>query len=456
MLIDDEFGVMTGGDDKAFSEVANCDAVVNLSNLPGDDLKHFLEEFSINSEFLDLSSLSGSTSVLAYLLHPEDASSADSCFMRQTAISKLLLVKDQVLKQLEKTETDIDLFENELKKLKCDEYERSYLQQSSSKVDSDSKKNDICQISTKSPVDGLLRSSEEHTSITAKVCSSSTVSVSAIVSSVDAEPMGKLHGEDTVLGGFSPGAVNSDFRESVTVEKGPSDPSNLHVEIHEGSSSVMPDVDLKLPSVVGNEQASVHGGYTASGLGASDRPGFSAMNFGQDFQNITASIIACNQESAKKASQVLDVGFSSNSSALQTSGANDRSSDQEKELLIRNKIGVRKCFLKFKEKVLALKYRAFQHLWKEDLQLLHIRKHRSKSHRRIELNCRSSQNVMQKSRSFLRSRSPLFGKHIMMFFFSTCSSLCCLFVGHQSNGPMREFVDIYPSSILAHFQIDSN
>ncbi|CAA6654775.1 unnamed protein product [Spirodela intermedia] len=398
-----------GGDDKVFSEVANSDAIINLCNLPGDDIKHFLEEFSINSEFLDLSSLSGSTSVLAYMLHPEDASSADSCFMRQTAMNKLLLVKDQVLKQLEKTELDIDLFEYELKKLKRDECKRGYLEQSSSKLDSDSKKNDICQISTKSPVDDLLRSPEEHTSIAAKVSGSSPVLVSAVVSSVGTEPLGELYGEDTVLGGFSPGTVKSDFRESVPVEKGPSDPSTLQVTIHDGSSSVMPDADLRFPSVVGSEQGSVHGGFTTPGLGASGCPVFSAMNFGQDFQNVTASIIACNQESAKKASQVLDAGFSSNSSAFQTSGSHDKFSDQEKELLIRSKIGVRKCFLKFKEKLLALKYRAFQHLWKEDLQLLHIKKHRSKSHRRIELNCRSSQNVMQKSRSFLRSKSPLSG-----------------------------------------------
>ncbi|KAL2896604.1 Nuclear receptor corepressor 1 [Bienertia sinuspersici] len=71
---------------------------------------------------------------------------------------------------------------------------------------------------------------------------------------------------------------------------------------------------------------------------------------------------------------------------------------------VRERFLKRKRFLKFKERVISLKYRAFHHLWKEDLRLLSLRSHRSKPQKKLELSSRALQTGSQKHRSSIRSR----------------------------------------------------
>ncbi|GJZ07137.1 hypothetical protein Tco_0540930, partial [Tanacetum coccineum] len=53
-------------------------------------------------------------------------------------------------------------------------------------------------------------------------------------------------------------------------------------------------------------------------------------------------------------------------------------------LVLKKKFTMRKRFLKFKERVLTFKFRAFQHSWKEDLRLLALKKCGSKSYKKLE------------------------------------------------------------------------
>ena len=80
-------------------------------------------------------------------------------------------------------------------------------------------------------------------------------------------------------------------------------------------------------------------------------------------------------------------------------------------LQVKEKFVQRKRFLKFKERVITLKFKAFQHLWKEDMRLLSIRKHRAKPQKKFELSLRSVHNGYQKHRSSIRSRFSSPGKH---------------------------------------------
>ena len=313
--------LIAGGEDKAFSEVANSDVVIYL----GDDIRQFLDELSISSDYLDLNSPIVSTSKLETDGCPRGDSSC---------IAKLLLVKDRVLKQLEKTELDIDSFENELKKLNGDK-----LQTIPKPDNSDANKND-------NPED-QTQFFEDQSGTSPKPLSESS----------------QQHEGDNVPGNFSPATLESNCEES------------LHVEVAEEGDPFGSD-------------------------------------FGQEFESITSSIIASNQEHSKRVSHALDARTPSSSPAFQTSESNDNFSDQEKELLMKKMIGVRKYNLKFKEQVLALKYRALSHMWKEDVQVLQIKKQRSRSCRKIEPN-RPSPHITQKTRSFVRSRLPLHGKYTM-------------------------------------------
>ncbi|XP_042521193.1 uncharacterized protein LOC122094676 isoform X2 [Macadamia integrifolia] len=107
-----------GVDDKPYSKVANVDNdMSNLSDSPAQGFQNSLEEFSFSLENLETNPMNNLSSLLADLLQAEDASSGDSCFVRSTGTNKLLLIKCDILKAVEKTEYEIDLFESELKKL---------------------------------------------------------------------------------------------------------------------------------------------------------------------------------------------------------------------------------------------------------------------------------------------------------------------------------------------------
>lgn len=72
--------------------------------------------------------------------------------------------------------------------------------------------------------------------------------------------------------------------------------------------------------------------------------------------------------------------------------------------LIRKKIAMRKRFLRFKERVITLKFRAFQYSWKEDLRLLSVRRVGAKSQKRLESSSRTGYNDHQKHRAPIHLR----------------------------------------------------
>ncbi|MQL81772.1 hypothetical protein Taro_014238 [Colocasia esculenta] len=395
-----------GEEDKYFCQIGNTDASTYLSDSPCHDSIHFLENFSITSENLDLSALSQISSLLTDLLHMEDACSAGSNFMHRTAVSKLMLLKRTVLKQLEKTETEIDSFENELKKLnfKC---ERSELQMSL-KVDSESERSDPCQRSLKLPIDHLSSSSGGQASVVNKASShSESLLASAVIPSVGNGHMEVLLGEANEHGDFSPDDVDSESLYSSSREKETSHSDSPKAAVLEAGA--MSDTDQPLPSVMGN--GPVDG---ALDVRTSGDVVCLALNFGQEFRNLTASVMAANRESAKRASEILDISFQSNCFSSKAVYSCDSVLDKQNESHIRNKLAMHKYLLRFKERALTLKFRVFQRLWREDLHLLSIRKHRSKSQKKFELNCRSSQNGSHKNRSSLRSRVALSGNSTLI------------------------------------------
>uniref|UniRef100_A0A1D1XWG5 Nuclear receptor corepressor 1 n=3 Tax=Anthurium amnicola TaxID=1678845 RepID=A0A1D1XWG5_9ARAE len=379
-----------GGEDKYFTKVANTDASITPSNSPSHDSQHCLENFSINSEHLDHSSLSDISSVLTDLLLPENACSIGSHFMRHTAMSKLLLLKDNILKQLEKTESEIDLFENELKKLnsECERNDASTLKMSSGYEGSDP-----CQRLSKMSVDYLLQSSGEHATANGPLC--------------------ELIRAANDQGDSSLNAVESDSLDATLKGIEASDSVSLKAAVLETGSSALSDSDHLFPSISGNEQAAVCGVGSPPDVGTGSYDAYPAVNSALECCSLAAAIMALNRESAKRASEALDIPFRTISSQFQAVGSFDNLLDKQEDSRIRNKLAMHKRSLRFKERALAFKYRALQHMWKEDLRVLSMKKHRPKSQRRFELNFRSSQNGSQKNRS-LRSRFVLSGSSTLV------------------------------------------
>jgi len=122
-----------------------------------------------------------------------------------------------------------------------------------------------------------------------------------------------------------------------------------------------------------------------------------------------ALIMASNKDAAKRASQVFDGALATGIQQFDIWGSDRRLLCRKNDVHVREQLALQKHQLKFKERVLTLKFRVFHHLWREDLRLLSVRKQRPKSQKRIELSSLSSQSSTQKHRSSLRSRFTLPG-----------------------------------------------
>eukprot|EP01018_Ginkgo_biloba_P013655 Gb_00676 [translate_table: standard] len=112
-----------------------------------------------------------------------------------------------------------------------------------------------------------------------------------------------------------------------------------------------------------------------------------------DSANPAFSILAANKELAREASEVFEkllptsvpgtCGILS-SGIIGSSGiAHERYREEMDAKIIDHR-----HFLNFKERALALKFRALKHLWKEGQFLLPTRKHRARAQRRTEISCR--------------------------------------------------------------------
>ncbi|KAK1284234.1 hypothetical protein QJS10_CPB21g01217 [Acorus calamus] len=107
-----------GMEDKSFAKASNNEQeAVNSVNSVQHVVDNFSEKFSSILEKLDHKSNESINSLIHDLLQHEDASSGDSSYIRNSAMRKLLLLKDGVSKELEKAESEIDMLEIEIKSL---------------------------------------------------------------------------------------------------------------------------------------------------------------------------------------------------------------------------------------------------------------------------------------------------------------------------------------------------
>ncbi|KAF8397655.1 hypothetical protein HHK36_016575 [Tetracentron sinense] len=388
-----------GLEDKPFAKASNIDNDTSnlLSGSPDHGFQNFPEGFYVNVEHLELNPISNWSSLLVELLQSNDANSGDSSFVRSTAMNKLLLLKSHTLKALEKTECEIDSFENELKSLKLEAYTSCPCPTASNslQVDCVSKS---CEVETASKVFPrpaplqFVSSSDMHME-KPLLCNGTLVEVRAEVKDEDID---------------SPGTATSKFIEPLSLEKVVSPFDMLkHGECSRVDAAMSTASEGKcLVPYVERNTAGVAGFGDENHLieRSSSAHVSSDGSLLIDGENILHDLIfASNKDSASRASEVFNKLLPNECSGIDIWGATGFSCRQD-DSIIKEKLAKKKCNLRFKERVLTLKFRAFQHLWKEDLRLLSIRKYRAKSQKRFELSSRTSHTGYLKHRASIRSR----------------------------------------------------
>ncbi|XP_042505940.1 uncharacterized protein LOC122082443 isoform X2 [Macadamia integrifolia] len=404
-----------GVDDKSYNKVADIDNdMSNLSDSPDQGFQNFLEEFPVSLENLELNPLNNLSSLLSDLVQAEDASSGDSCFVRSTGTNKLLLLKSDILKAIEKTEYEIDLFDSELKSLNLEL--------------------EIGGFCLRGPSSLQVISVPKHCT---EVCDASNVlpttaplQVAAAGEVLEEKPM--IHNDTLVdvctgVGDEdidSPRTSTSKFVEPPCVKNPDSsadvakhEESSMGLEVASsttaGGQSLLPS-DKKRPaaSVSGAAESNhrveinVSGVEEANNLVKINSSAQISSNLGPHSGKeckLHSSIFASNKDNARKAFEVFNKLLPSEQHEVDIWGASCAFNLQNR-VLVKKKLATRKCFLRFKERILTMKFRAIQYLWKDDMRLLSRRKSRSKFQRRFEMSSRVSHAGHQKNRSSIRSR----------------------------------------------------
>ncbi|XP_022990202.1 uncharacterized protein LOC111487165 isoform X2 [Cucurbita maxima] len=359
-------GSSPGGDEKS-SGKASSDNDVNNFGSPGSGFQNQYEGSpASNLEKLDRFSIPNLGSPLSQLLQSTDSTSVDSRVVSFTALSKLLAYKKEISKVLEMTETEIDLLENELKGLRSGS--KGYF-------------SSIPLASISLPVGD--KCFEEHNNVTDMIPPVATLPV-----------------------------VTSTNNNSITMPHSTSDSEEVHADVKENDQSdakesVIMKEKLTLTgcSVEDNVVASVDNNMLIKSEGLALEPISSDIYEYADEggDNVFDLILASNKKSAREASEALIRLLPANEQKIDIWSTNACSQNQ---CSMKERFAKRKKLLRFKERVIALKFRAYQSLWKESLHVPPVRNLRTKSQKKYQLSLWTNYSAYQKNRSSIRFRMP--------------------------------------------------
>ncbi|KAI4346356.1 hypothetical protein L6164_007258 [Bauhinia variegata] len=363
-----------GVDDKLFGKAPNVDNdISNLCSSPGPGFQ--------NLEKLDVNSLGNLASSIYELLQYDDRSS----------MNKLLIWKADVSKVLEVTETEIDSLENELKSL-----------------NSGSGGSCPCPSALGSLREGnSAKSCEEHAGGSDKIYWPEPLHVvSSADPGVDKMPLSNnlcsshanLMEEDI----DSPGTATSKFIEPLPLVNIVSSGDMVQHDNCSGDLDRIHSTSMKCLMACTNKVEASLSAFGDGCMSKGIKDGVGATS-GAAENVLCNTIIHSNKESANRACQVFDKLLPKDCCMTGNMGAVSDLNNIS-GTLIKRRLAERKQFANFKERVIAIKFRALHHLWKEDMRLLSVRKCRPKSHKKLEVSLRTTNNGYQKHRSSIRSR----------------------------------------------------
>ncbi|CAN1338471.1 Nuclear receptor corepressor 1 [Linum perenne] len=374
-----------GIEDKVFCKAVNVDNdASNLCGSPGVGSQGHFEGFSFNLETLDMNSIPNLGSSLIEMIQSEDLCSVDSSFVKSTRMNKLLVWKGDALKALEATETEIDMLENELKLLKSDSKNKLScplpLNSLAMSVDAIAcgKQENICGDYLRPPPLQMLSSMDE--------------AVGGIPNPDDDFEDGCAKDDDI----DSPGTATSKFVEPVLSVRTLSDTVRCiqHSDVAATESSNL--VHKKQRAVSACDVSIIH---------CNNNVLFSATKSSvvDGYSNLCTAILASNKGSACTADEEFNRLLPREPCSVDCSGLGTRMFVQT-DASIMKKFLMRRRFLKFKEKMVALKFKALQHLWREDMHLISIKKFKAKSQKKLGSSLRPVHNMHKKHRSSSRMR----------------------------------------------------
>ncbi|XP_065870415.1 uncharacterized protein [Euphorbia lathyris] len=379
-----------GLEEKSFGKAINVDNdVINLCGSPSTGSQSHAESFSFNLEVLEGTSI---TNLLVELLQYHD-SSVDSSFVRSTVMNKLLMLRDDLSKTLEITESEIDSLENELKSLKFESGSRCPCPEVSSSLPTEVNAKLCGEQATAS--NNIVRPSP----LQVLSCGAENVEEVPLCNNVLDEVHCGIKDDDV----DSPGTATSKFIEPVSIAKtvsSPCDPVKLHE--YSGDTNVFhsPTVVSK-PFLPCTNEVGI--GASACRDIESKESGSVSSDLSYAEDNLCNLILAANKESASRASEIFSNLLPKDQYKIDFSEVSNVAS-WKNDAIVRELFASRKRLMKFKERVVTLKFKAFHHLWKEDLRLLSIRKYPAKSQKKYESSLRTTQCVFQKNRSSIRLR----------------------------------------------------
>ncbi|XP_074276362.1 uncharacterized protein LOC141600084 [Silene latifolia] len=372
----------------------------------GDDFNNFsasliplsekqTEGMQFNLEKLELNLIANLSSLLDELLHVDEQFSTDSGLMRSSALSKLLLWKGEISKTLELTETETDSLETELKSL-----------------NGNSSQGIPCSdLSKYSPIDDKNVHGDGPNGFARPLplgvgSSEDIIMESALPSHYARDNHAESKGEH--IG--SPGTATSEFSELFFAQKAVSpcgwqNSCSSDSEFGKSSGTTLENVhtcDNK--RTIEGTHRHVNGEKAikdASVAAVVENP--HVCDKKED--NICDLILASNKETSCIASEMLTKLLPDDNTDNRARGMEAcRRSCLTPDITIKKKFWSRKQLLRFKERVISLKYRAFYHLWKEDLCLDSLRNHRLKSHKKLDATSQTLHKGKQKRRSAVRAR----------------------------------------------------
>ncbi|KAE8683263.1 Serine carboxypeptidase-like 27 isoform 1 [Hibiscus syriacus] len=386
-----------GVEEKSFGKAANIDNDINLCGSLSIGSQIHLEGSSFNLENLDINSIIINMGSSLDLLQHDDPWTVYSSFVRSTAINKLLLLKGDVLKALEMTESEIDSLENEFKWLKGDSRSECPCPATSSSLPAEEHGRACGE--QEAPSSMIPRPAP----LKIDTCADPLVKNLPLCNAV-LEEVNDVKDEDI----DSPGTATSKFVEPSSLEKAVS-PSDI-VKLHECSGD-LGSVQLKTTEVIlatgsGNEGTAATISVEGSLLRKidNDAPVSESSSSDAGGENVMyKTILAANKELANVASEVFNKLLPKDFYGVAISEIANVAHMQS-DTTIRGKITMRKHYLRFKERVLALKFKAFQNARKEDMRLLSMRQCRVKAQKKYELSLRSIHGGYQKHQSSIPSR----------------------------------------------------
>ncbi|KAG8390634.1 hypothetical protein BUALT_Bualt01G0103900 [Buddleja alternifolia] len=376
-----------GIEEKESVKAATTDhTTTNLSCSPSIMSQTHYEGPTFNLENLERTSIASLSNLINELVQADDPSSVETSYVRTTSMNKLLVLKVDVLKAIEMTESEIDTLETELKSLASEPRSCCLYPAASSSQ----------------PGDCHLRPSEEQATASnftvrpapLQVVSSGDTIVKNMPAAAEEGHVGSK-GEEI----DSPGSATSKFVED-TFPPETAECAEGFVNLEADNSSDLEDKCLK-NDISGEENTSLLDDCNPVASNCRDVPGVRNVHY--DVYDTFQSIYASNKDSWEEASECLNKLLPPQQCLYDTSTASSVSSCRRDSTATKEIYLKRKRSLQFREKVITLKFKVFQHFWKEG-RVVSLRKLRVKSHKKFDL----SRSGYKKNRSSSRSRISFF------------------------------------------------